>query len=158
MVGRGGLLVNKISLWSGLVNAARLANLLLTFMPSEFRISITDIKEQARKGGIWMFIADRKRRRPQTVGIKAQPAPERKPKTEPVRDGDRTVDLGPEMQKAKTIDELRSPVSVIDRNSVSWTDAARLLIVRFAEWAGWLTSVEEGVVQAYLRSHTVSKF
>lgn len=105
-----------------------------------------------------MFIADRKRGRPQSVGSKAQTKRYDPPETEPVGDGDRTAGLSLEMQKAKTMDELSLPVTVMNRNSVRWTDAVKLLIVRFAEWAGWLTSVEEGAVQAYLRSHTVSKF
>ena len=125
--------------------------------PQNFVPKSRVFKEPMRKGA-FVFIADRKRGRPQSVEGKAtQPARYRPPETEPVRDGDRTVGLGPEMQKAKTIDESSPPVTVIDQNSVRWTDAAKLLIVRFAEWAGWLTSVEEGVVQAYLRSHTVSK-
>lgn len=89
------------------------------------------------------------------MGTKAQPAQYESAGTKPAPD--RTVDLSDEMHKADAIDELSSAVTVIKRNSVTWTEAVKILIVRFAEWAGWLTSLDEGVVQAYLRTHTASK-
>jgi hypothetical protein len=103
-----------------------------------------------------VFIADRKRGRPKSVGIKAQPAQYKSAGTKPAPD--RKVGQDSEMQKAESIDELSFTVTVTDQNSVRWTDSVKLLVVRFAEWAGWLTSVEEADVQAYLRSHTLSRF